>query len=340
MFAKKITVSLVVLGLLGVGIFFTKSYLPIPPSDPQSLVQEALLNLFEIKSSFSESSAKIEVKDVKDVNGNFNVVLNNKISDTTTFPSNLDSTINVNINTKSIGREIGFLGNVNLKIVDQIFYVKLSNVETNNLPEIENIISSVQNKWFALPLDALGESNPELATVLEEQKRLQNEMRAGLKNIIVNSDVFLIKNIVREFKKEYQIEVAPNLDVILTQEFLGNLQQILMAGLTAPSNEELSKLRPFVSQILEQTNLKLVLQIGKSDKMIHGYIAKVDIDLSKLDLPNKSENLSGTISASFESKITEINKRQIIEAPIESTDFDPAVLFNPVGANILAPLIQ
>lgn len=333
---KKIIFAVLAIGILGGGAFIAKAILD-RPADPQTFVNEALANYFEIESFKFESVMNLNVAKVADFEGDLNFKVSAKIANARDYLPELDYRIVLNGSGSAAGQQAAFSANGNLRILDEIFYGKLEKIELAGIPNealaLVKIANAFVEKWYSLSFKKLKESDPKIAELFEEQKRQQLATRESLQNFFASNDILVVKKLPLSFGSEQKVEVILNPDVLASAAFFAEFEKMFassylggMKNLFEMSGEEKAEAQRVIREVVEKGNPQILLRIGKKNGIFRGYDFAMNLNLADL----KIEKLpAGSVKIAVSSQLSEINQPQQIEIPenaekIDSLPFIPA----------------
>lgn len=335
-----------------------------PAPDPQELLRETFLNSFEINSSAFSAEANLKIEDIEDFSGELNFTFEGKVEDILEYKPKLDLTTNLEFSGKVPESEATGDFSFSMKLIENALFAKIGKIDfTSDDPQVEAmkpLFQMYSGKWWKISLDMLEDSS---VINFEEQKAVQQEMIEAYKKLFIENDIFLIDNFSKnDDNDDYILEVRPNFDLILTQEFIEN--EILSTAKTMIEKSELGeeekaealtklkldkeiiaelpKIREIAKQIWTSGNFKIVIQIDPDEIIQRSSEFSGSLDLAKINelMPeeDREEDVSGKIIFNINSTSSDWNQPQNIVAPEDFIDFDPLMLFgNQMQEEVFAP---
>ena len=200
-------------------------------------------------------------------------------------------------------------------------YLKLANLtltgEAAENWENNALLTQAQNGWVSIPLAA----SEEITTAFTARKTTTQTTRAILQTALSQSDLFKIEKSSGNFlARKHFITLTPNLEVWITDDFLENF-----SGVFENTSWSFAEIKPFLQQLIANSNLTIDLTIEKGSNLLEAYAADFDINTSSLgrDFP-----FNGSVKLEIEKTNSEIDTIQTITPPTEFTIFDIATYLN------------
>lgn len=329
---KKLLLAILLIILVG-GAYVAKAVLVDKPADPQTFVRNAFANSFDIQSAALASKITADIKDVSGFNGKLTLDLSGKIANATNYLPDLDYLINLTASGSGMGQSGSVIVHGNLRILDEILYGMFSNLEVTGIPPEQlmfvNMAKTFENIWYGVSLKKLRESSPEVDELFEQQKAAQEEMRASLKNFFSTQNFFQVQSLPISLSSIQQVVVAPNVDVLISADFLDELERIFSAQLQLPegednpfeiSEEEKAALQVTLRRIFGQISPNMTMRIGKKDGILYGYDLNLNLNLAEVEIAGLTE---GSVTLDIVAENRNINKPQTITVPTDFTEIDP-----------------
>jgi hypothetical protein len=300
------------------------------PNDPQQFVNDALANSLAIESGKSQMNLQVTA-DAGDM-GNAQIALagNGVIANATEYIPTLDYQMTLDFTTTVAGQIISGKASGEIKIVDEVIYGELSEftldgADALGLP-IETITPYI-GKWYGVSVAKLKTSDPEIATVFEEQKAQQLAMREALKGLLAANDILLVKKMPISLSDVQPVEVTLNTDLIMSDAFLAEIGGLFTPALAEGTENRLNfdaaqkaKIKTVLDELTTKIKSTILLQVGRDDGFLRGYTATLNVNLADLEIPQVP---TGTVSVVLTAQNSELNQEQTVTAPTDFEEVDP-----------------
>jgi hypothetical protein len=326
---KKIIISVLAIIIISGGAFAAKSAIIDKPSDPQAFVNQAIVSYFDIDSVAVESVMNLSVSGLADGAGSLNLKFTGKANNLQDYLPEVDYQIMINGGGSGMGSDATVTLAGDLRILDEVFYGRLGKVELTGLPNqalaAVGMANTFAGKWYGLSFKKLKEADPQIEELFEEQKRQQLVMRTELKSFLTANNIFLVESMPLSFGGSQKVNVVLNADVLTSDAFFAVIEKMLTPSLPEGAenpfalDEEKRALAKGVIRTIAESS-RGALEIGKKDGTIQRETVAINLNLADLGIP---EAPTGNVNITVDSRLTDINKPQNIEAPAEFEEIDP-----------------